>query len=213
MNKKIVAFSVAMVLLLGVTLGVTFALLMNNTYTITNTFVAGGFGTLDLYETVGVEVKHANDADVVGNEYVVVPNAQFVKDPAFTYTPNAGVATPAWIHIELTGGWEWGTGEYDGEIVKKIGDVVALHFTPNLAEGTVTASDVAKNGSIFLVYDNEAGSTVTHSIIADNKVYVTNLTADQLPDTFDSTLGFKVYATQKSAAEDADFNTAFGGGA
>lgn len=81
MNKKIIVFSLAMVLLLGVTMGATFALLVDTDNVVTNTFTFGNVtisldeSPVDLYgNVVAGERRTAND-------YKLVPEGVYTKDP------------------------------------------------------------------------------------------------------------------------------------
>lgn len=107
MNKKIAMFTIAMVLLLGITMGVTFALMTDTTDTITNTFVAGNFGKLQLdeaYESGDEAVFYKVGDDVSG-----IDAPQVLKDSddkftglGFTVTPGATFTKQVRVSFEST---------------------------------------------------------------------------------------------------------------
>lgn len=124
MNKRIVTFSVAMVLLLGITLGVTFALMNASTQTITNTFVVGGFGELDIWETVDGSLVNAGVTAQDGENYQVYPGAVFTKDPYVTFDTD-GAAGEYYLFIKLEGTNANTAGEWifnDNSVAFKIGE-------------------------------------------------------------------------------------------
>lgn len=81
MNKKIVILAVALVLLLGVTAGVTFAYLTSQTEQVVNTFCYGNV-QIDLWET-DVDLYGVKDSDnlVKANKYKFIPGESYLKDP------------------------------------------------------------------------------------------------------------------------------------
>lgn len=118
MNKKIVAFAVAMVLLLGVTMGVTFALLMRQTQTLTNTFVAGNFADLGLEEIplgVSGELNYEGNriaAGGTGIEYTVIPGNDLNKAPYVMFGNDSyvnGASVASYVYIKIDGGWTFTT--------------------------------------------------------------------------------------------------------
>lgn len=118
MNKKIVIFSVAMVLLLGITMGATFALLTDESAVVTNTFTYG-YVKITLDETdvdkMGVPVWTDSTGDnivtegtagatikrVTANEYKLIPGQEYTKDPTVHIDP---AAEDSWLFVKVENG-------------------------------------------------------------------------------------------------------------
>lgn len=205
MNKKVVSFTIAMVLLLGITLGATFALMARETKTLTNTFVAGNFGTLDLYEhkidaagNLTAEVVPADD----GQQYTgIVPGATLNKDPTIEYT--ADTEMDVWVYVRITGN-DWVAG--DGlSVEKKIDGKVAMSFELDSAVGwqKIDSTD-------GLLYYTQVADTETLNVIKDQQVKVdgVNVTLDNIAN-LNGNLIFTAYAVQKASDDAAaDFASA-----
>lgn len=115
MNKKIATFVVAMVLLLGVTLGITFALMTAETKTITNTFVAGGFGNLHLYELD----ENGDAVEASGqtlDHYTMYPGAEIEKTAYVTFSFTGSKKTDYYIYIKVDAP-NWTDEDQDGSFV------------------------------------------------------------------------------------------------
>lgn len=96
-SMKAVVIMMVLVLLLGCGVGGTLAYLVAESKTVTNTFVAGEIGTLELKET---DNSSKNDA----GKYIIVPGADIKKDPVVTYTPAADLKAnvSAYIFVEVS---------------------------------------------------------------------------------------------------------------
>lgn len=209
MNKKVVTFVVAMVLLLGVTIGVTFALMTDKTDSITNTFVAGGFGDLELWEkpaTLGSdgtynddEAEYQNPGQNNGNNYgSIYPGASYPKDAAVTFVPTSNEG-PAYIYVKVDGDWEYENGEF----VKKHNDNKVMSFS--VADPEAQVSDINGSWLIWWFVDN-------YDVVADSpadkesnsfmKKFIDTVTVDSavtsdiLADMDDIDLIFTAYAVQ-----------------
>lgn len=220
MNKKIAMFTIAMVLLLGITMGVTFALMTAESQTVTNTFVAGKFGDLTLDEskviTSGINyIKNTTDtARIQANEYTIVPGASLYKDPAvsFSYKDGAVTGAPYYVYVELTGtGWT-----ISGSSVS-----YSVTYTPEGSEDAVTENvlsftvdtdwtvinDTAKK--VFVYEGTEAQTAnlevANTGIIANNIVTVNPTLTDAGLAAFTSStadkaaLNFLAYAVQANS--------------
>lgn len=100
MNKKIVVFTVAMVLLLGVTIGATFAYLQDISNVVTNTFTYGNVeidldeAEVDKYGNLVYRDSESSETDATGginyrvnaNEYKLIPSNTYKKDPTVHLT-------------------------------------------------------------------------------------------------------------------------------
>ena len=198
MNKKVVTFTVAMVLLLGVTLGVTLAVLMDDTETLTNVFVAGDIGDLTLAETTGPQ-------------YTVVPGETSAKDPAVTFVSSN---VPAYIYVLIPDGWNVS------------GQNVTMDLT--VGEETITGAisfDVASDwmpvtGATNLFYiasetfDADADNTI--GFISGNTVSYSEELTQEFLENYQNTnvaeLPLTAYAVQQAPYNDplAAWNDTFG---
>ncbi len=196
MNKKVVTFVVAMVLLLGVTMGVTFALMTAKTGTLTNTFVAGNFGTLALTEhkwgitdaengTYGLTeetIAAGTTGNVAGNSYDIYPGAVLPKDPWVDFSDNTS-PVESYIYVMLSDGWT-------------IADGVATYSDNNLWFNIDSGWNLL-DGTDNVIYRTLAAKTNLDAsnggnIIADAKVYV-----DQDATSLSNVdLAFSAYAIQ-----------------
>lgn len=82
-GKKIVVTLLAVVLLIGCTVGGTLAWLSAQTSTVTNTFAVGNIN-IDLEETINGTKTSAKTSDVTNNNFKIVPGATESKDPVVT---------------------------------------------------------------------------------------------------------------------------------
>lgn len=108
-NKKFVALVLAVVLIIGATIGGTLAWLTATTEDVKNTFVVGNIGQLTLTETTtGTGTDGA---------YLIVPGCNIKKDPVVEYTPTTGVegeeAVDVFVFLKVTAeGWDNTSGTY-----------------------------------------------------------------------------------------------------
>lgn len=200
-SKRIVTLLLALVLILGCGIGGTLAYLTANTNEVTNTFVVGDIGTLDLEETKG------EGKDDGKKQFVIVPGVPMEKDPKVTYaypakTENADeyVQQDVYIFVEVdavagtSGGWQFAQATTDG----------VSTYTYNVQNNKVHW-DVA-NGWTLLENENDvqvyyravAASEIDAegeewSVIKDDKIYV------------ESTLVKEEVATAAAAADDIVF--------
>lgn len=204
MNKKVVTFTVAMVLLLGVTLGATLALLITQTDPVTNTFVAGKIGTLELEE------PSVTNPD----QLVVIPGGTETKDPTITFTPDeVGVtADDVYVYIEVTGltnTWSVddsnvsnGSGNY--VVSTAVSDVDdAITFNVNAAEWTYLADVTDRVVFVSLASGDDLTAGTVKFIVEDTVYYSGDLDSTDLEALEDgennatTTLTFTGYAAQK----------------
>ncbi len=105
MNKKIVIFTVAMVLLLGITIGTTFAYLQSITTSITNTFTFGKVAiTLDetKVDLYGKPVTGEGAGRFpTGNQYKLIPEQTYTKDPIVHIDP---ASESSWLFVKVENG-------------------------------------------------------------------------------------------------------------
>lgn len=121
MNKKIMIFVTAMVLIFAMVTGATFAYFYSKSSTVTNTFKPSKFGTPAVTETKGTT-------------YTVIPGVKLTKDPVVTYTVSSGSNTQvkAYLYVAVKASSDW-TVSADGiTYTQAIGTVTdALKFTIN----------------------------------------------------------------------------------
>lgn len=200
MNKKIVAFSVAMVLLLGVTLGVTFALLTSKANTITNVFVAGKFGTLTLQEKVlgddGKLGEYVNgNGDVAVNTYEgFTPGAALPKDAQLIFKGDSA-NTEAWVYLCIDGNWTAGA---DNKIVYNDGtnDILSFTFGGAVESWIPMEAPEGKTG-LWYYYEYSGDSELVLDIISGQVVNVNaDLEAADIATLSNINLKFTAYAAQ-----------------
>lgn len=203
MNKKVMTFVVAMVLLLGVTLGVTFALMTEQTQTITNTFVAGKFGTLTLQETY---VDEQTDGEVTVNgtttaqtppSMTVIPGKNITKKPFvdFTLDASADKDTPYYVYVKLvkTGSWAL----ENGETHKYENNGISFEI-----DSAWTELNDGSDGIYYICVQNGSNIT-TQDIIKNGEVVVpATVTKTQVGAINGSTLVFSAYAVQQANTTD-----------
>ena len=82
-STKTMALVLAIVMLLGITIGGTVAWLMDQTPTVTNTFAIGNV-TITLTESPLIEGEYGKPAEGVQNTYKLIPGETYKKDPTVT---------------------------------------------------------------------------------------------------------------------------------
>jgi len=201
-GSRFVYLMLALVLVLGCTVGGTLAWLTTQSEKVDNTFVAGQIGELKLEE----EADQIANED--GHQFIVIPGVAITKDPKVTYTPTTAEGTvpvDAYVFVELTGieedKWTWNETEKQYEI--KSGDNVVLSF--EIAEGW-TAVDGAQNVYCREVKSTDDAVTDGWEIIKDNNITVSDLITKKDVESVAAAadnLTFAAYAIQQ-ASGDAD---------
>lgn len=200
-GSRSVFLILALVLVIGCTIGGTLAWLTAKTGDVKNIFVAGQIGSLALTET-------DTDQIVVGDQhkYIVIPGVDITKDPKVTYTPVSNeegtVPVDAYVFVKVTAsGWDYDSANKGYGV--KVGDSYArLSFTiadgwepldsnsnsnyPGVFYREVSASDGAVTGGWPVIKDNKI--TVSHEI-TEAEIENAAKTADGLT--------FQAYAIQK----------------
>lgn len=93
-SMKAVVLLMAVVLLIGCTVGGSLAWLMTKTEAVTNTFVAGGI-EIELTETLLDATNNPN-----GNEYQLIPGKTYAKDPKVTVKETTNVDCYLFVKVE-----------------------------------------------------------------------------------------------------------------
>jgi len=197
-GSKSVFLMLALVLVLGCTIGGTLAWLTAKTNDVENTFVAGQIGALKLEEEADQITTE------VGNQFIVVPGVDITKDPKVTYTPTTAdgtVPVDAYVFVKLTGigqnKWTWNATASQYEI--KSGNNVVMSF--KIADGWTAVPNVSD-----VYYKTSTGNTglTDDAIIKDNKITVSHLiTEDDVTTvaTAADKLTFTAYAIQQQGFE------------
>lgn len=103
MNKKSLILAISLMVIFVFTMGTTIAFLQDSDNAVTNTFVAGDIGDVDLSEPETSDF----DSDVSNNDYLVVPGVDIAKNPVVSFT-NTGAENlvDAYVFVTLEAdGW------------------------------------------------------------------------------------------------------------
>ena len=196
MSKKTVALLMALVLVLGASIGGTLAWLQTKTATVTNTFVVGDIGTLTLTETNGISVSEGDNDVTNPDKYLIVPGVNITKDPKVAYNAHDDsvddVEVFVFVKIQSGNAWVVDGANYD----YKIDNTSVVNFKVDSAWSPLT-------GVPGVFYKELAAKTdlAATSVIKDNTITVSNtITKEQLeaitdPSVFD--LKFTSYAIQQ----------------
>lgn len=199
-SSRFAFLTLALVMMIGCTIGGTLAWLTVQADAVENTFVAGQIGTLKLEE----EADQITTTD--GHQFIVIPGVDITKDPKVTYTPtteDGTVPVDAYIFVKLTGiganKWVWNDAENAKQYEIKSGENVVLSF--KIAEGW-TALDAAND----VYYKTSTGNTglTDDSIIKGDKITVSHLITKADVETVAAAangLTFKAYAIQQQGFE------------
>lgn len=158
-SNKALLVLLALVLVIGCTVGGTLAWLTAETGTATNTFTVGDIGTLTLKEK-----KTAVGADGVTNNYTIIPGMDIAKDPMVSYTDKEN-AVDVYVFVKVGAeGWTLSDKEYS----INSGDTKLLSWTVgdtwNAVEGkTGVYYTEVKAGSSLTDAEVIEGSTITVS--------------------------------------------------
>jgi len=195
-GSRFVYLMLALVLVLGCTVGGTLAWLTTQSEKVDNTFVAGQIGELKLEE----EADQIANED--GHQFIVIPGVDITKDPKVTYMPTTETGTvpvDAYVFVKLTGiesgKWTLENGKY---VIRSKNNVV-LSF--QIADGWTAVPDVAN-----VYYKTSSGATglTNDPIIKENKITVSNLITEKDVETVAAAadkLTFTAYAIQQQGFE------------
>lgn len=165
-SNKALLVLLALVLVIGCTVGGTLAWLTAETGTATNTFTVGDIGTLTLKEK-----KTAVGADGVINNYTIVPGMDIAKDPMVSYTDKEN-AVDVYVFVKVGAeGWTLSDKEYsinsgDTKLLRwTVGDTwtavegkTGVYYTTVDADSSLTDAEVIEGSTI----------TVSSAIKEDN---------------------------------------------
>ena len=186
LNKKTVALVLALVLILGASIGGTLAYLITSTETVTNTFTVGDIGELTLTETKPTDKKG-----------IIVPGVDIEKDPKVSYTVADDDDVAVYIFVKITAGENWTANgaAYAYNIAAPTTLNNAMTFSVDSAW-----TQVPNTPGVF--YKELAAKTPLNatSIIAGDKITVSqDITKEQLRAAAEAkfNLDFTAYAIQK----------------
>lgn len=199
MNKKVIIFVTAMVLIFAMVTGATFAYFFSNSTEITNTFKPSKFGTPAVNETTGTE-------------YVAIPGVNLTKNPSVTYTVTSGSATQvsAYLYLAVKASSDWTVSTNGVTYTQKIGTVTeALKFTINTTNWKHLGT--ADGYHIYVYVKSSAEQKVAASIttgigvITNNTITVSSsITKAQMEaETALGSVAFKAYAVQVNTFDTA----------
>lgn len=180
-SMKVVALLLAVVLLIGCAVGSTVAYLMAKSAVVTNTFVAGEIGTLNLSETTG-------------NSYIVTPGVDITKDPTVTFNGN-NVAAYVFLKVEAT---DWTVSSADTTYTYSLGNNEEMKWT--IADGWTKLENVDGVYYRTVAADTDTANTADaekYGIIKENTITVRSEITKENIDGYTKGLTFTAYAIQK----------------
>jgi len=199
-GSKSVFLMLALVLVIGCTIGGTLAWLTANSGPVANTFVAGQIGDLELDENDTASTTY----DATKKQYIVIPGMDITKSPKVTYTPTSAdgtVPVDAYVFVKLTqdttgtNKWVWNATASQYEIKNTSGTVV-MSFEID--------SNWTKLDGVDGVFYKEVAKTASKlegvSIISGNKITVSSAITEKDVEaiaTAADKLTFNAYAIQK----------------
>jgi hypothetical protein len=170
-SMKALVLLLAAVLLFGCAAGGTLAYLMAKTATVTNTFVAGDIGSLELTEKTG-------------DKYLIIPGVDIKKDPVVTFNGNEGANNNIAAYVFLKIGADGWT--VDG----------TTYTISNKMSWTLDGWTELTDGVYYKEVAANAGKQ-SWPIIKDNKITVSSeITATDIA-AYAKKLSFTAYAIQK----------------
>lgn len=213
-SKRTLTVLLALVLVLCCGIGGTLAYLTSETKNVTNTFVVGDIGTLEITETD----TDTNTTEVEHN-YVIVPGVDIKKDPAVVYTPVTETDdiknVPAYVFVKITAtGWTAANDVYSIKAtIDSEQEIVVSWFVNTYAAETNEAGWKPLSGETGVYYKEiPAGATaVTTDVMKKldtegNTIDVSDkITKDhvQTVATAAGNIVFDAYAIQQGSFADA----------
>jgi hypothetical protein len=175
-NKKIIIFVTAMVLVFAMVTGATFAYLTTQASKVTNTFVSGGFGKIELREFKDDGNNDAIDwftgSSAKTNQYTVVPGVNINKNPTVKFTfDDTTPITDAYIFVTIeydtsnaNYNWRYTTGR---QLIAKVNGTDSL--TVNIANTWYVVSST--NGKIVLCYGSSSAAQTRSANLGETKIF------------------------------------------
>lgn len=192
-SNKALLVLLALVLVIGCTVGGTLAWLTAETGTATNTFTVGDIGTLTLKEK-----ETAVGADGVTNNYTIVPGMNIAKDPKVSYTDKKN-AVDVYVFVEVGAeGWT-----QEGNAYSVLGDdnSALLSWSVDCNETTGWKPVSAEYDDVYYKVVAAGESLENVAVIAGNKITVSSaITEKNVSDIAEAAgnITFTAYAIQQA---------------
>lgn len=210
-GSRSVFLMLALILVIGCTIGGTLAWLTAQTKEVQNTFVAGQIGDLKLEENDTASTTYKD------GKYIVIPGMDITKSPTVTYTPtnkDGTVPVDAYVFVKLsqpagaTAKWTYEDSKY----VIKSGNPASVVMSFEIADGWTKLGDQDVFYREVKATDSKLDAV---SIINGNKITVsseiTEKDVEPVAKAADK-LTFQAYAIQKDGftSETAAWNEVSG---
>lgn len=202
-SGKALAMLLALVLIVGCGIGGTLAWLTSTPDEVTNTFVVGNIGALDVSETKGTTVDGKQ-------QFTVIPGVNIEKDPVVKFTPYAAsgntknVAAYVFVAINTKG---WTFTDNSKFSINKGGDATKPQMTwsVNTTNWTYVATETETDGTTTYVFVKEFADNATETtlnVIANDTITVNaeNILADDVTTVAGAAgnIIIKAYAIQQA---------------
>lgn len=192
-SNKALLVLLALVLVIGCTVGGTLAWLTAETGTATNTFTVGDIGTLTLKEK-----ETAVGADGVTNNYTIVPGMDIAKDPMVSYTDKEN-AVDVYVFVKVGAeGWT-----QEGNAYSVLGDdnSALLSWSVDCNETTGWKPVSAEYDDVYYKVVAAGESLENVAVIAGNKITVSSAITEKNVSDIAKAAGditFTAYAIQQA---------------
>lgn len=192
-SNKALLVLLALVLVIGCTVGGTLAWLTAETGTATNTFTVGDIGTLTLKEK-----ETAVGADGVTNNYTIVPGMDIAKDPMVSYTDKKN-AVDVYVFVKVGAeGWT-----QEGNAYSVLGDdnSALLSWSVDCNETTGWKPVPAEDDDVYYKVVAAGESLENVAVIAGNKITVSSAITEKNVSDIAKAAGnitFTAYAIQQA---------------
>lgn len=194
-SNKALLVLLALVLVIGCTVGGTLAWLTAETGTATNTFTVGDIGTLTLKEK-----ETAVGADGVTNNYTIVPGMDIAKDPMVSYKyEGENEAVPVYVFVNVVAeGWT-----QEGNAYSVLGDdnSALLSWSVDCNETTGWKPVSAEYDDVYYKVVAAGESLENVAVIAGNKITVSSAITEKNVSDIAKAAGditFTAYAIQQA---------------
>ena len=192
-SNKALLVLLALVLVIGCTVGGTLAWLTAETGTATNTFTVGDIGTLTLKEK-----ETAVGADGVTNNYTIVPGMDIAKDPMVSYTDKKN-AVDVYVFVKV--GAEGWTQESNAYSVLGDDNSALLSWSVDCNETTGWKPVSAEYDDVYYKVVAAGESLENVAVIAGNKITVSSAITEKNVSDIAKAAGnitFTAYAIQQA---------------
>jgi len=191
-SVKLMVVLLAVVLLIGGSVGGTLAWLMSKTDPVVNTFTTADV-SIKLEETMNTDTDGDEKADAW--QAAMIPGTEITKDPTVTVLKGSEAC---WLFIKIE--------ESDGDELKIATDDIDTNAT--YIKYTVADGWIPLDGETGVYYREHPATPdadgASISVLNDNKVYIPEtVTKEMMTSAGDLKLTFTAYAVQKAGINDA----------